>query len=373
MWMKHFNRDGLKKLGNFFIWTVVFILCVCAAYMEGIQACSDPSAKQLKAIVYSIREFEENVSDWIRPEPTTVNPIAEEHRKRFGLFLKEAKDLMEQSGCLEKPPKAFISYAWDDRRSKRSESENKKMHKRLIRFKEDFGRLGIDTFLDIQADIQGHFRDKLQEHLEKADVIILAGTPLFKEKVSRHRLFLMTYLDLGALPRTGNSIALVKGADSIAAYYVEEGQHKEGITVSLTLTEIPWMATTSLVEAKSSEKTNEVLEYILPKLKAFKDKKEDARVTNAQFEYGCIMDKVNQAPEMLFPLLFKGDYGNAFPSDVQQNFIRDLRNEQNYFNQMASLSNPVGIIPAMCPALMSNQAYREAEKALKADLEKMTH
>lgn len=76
--------------------------------------------------------------------------------------------------------------------------------------------------------------------------------------------------------------------------------------------------------------------------------------SNVALEWKWIQEKVKSAKEqgntnVLFPLLYEGDFLSSFPPTVVQHLIRDFRNRNNYYHQVAGLSGPLGLIPDIHP------------------------
>ncbi|MFA6037777.1 MAG: protein kinase [Legionellales bacterium] len=67
--------------------------------------------------------------------------------------------------------------------------------------------------------------------------------------------------------------------------------------------------------------------------------------TNAAFEWAHIKNKVAQDKDCLLPLWFEGDFGAAFPAEVQKDLVRDMREVDAHEIILAALANPMGIIP----------------------------
>ncbi len=254
-------------------------------------------------------------------------------------------------------PKVFISYAWEDERVAKKKVENKKLQEQLMKLQEDLEFLGIETFIDMKY-MQGNMRQTMKQNLDAADFVIVIGTPCFKKKALQDHLSLVPYFDPRSIPQKGNHVIMVELRDAYVAYYLEAGEMKDIITISLAqaseLSELSWISKPNAVkEASLSEKTNNFLEFVFARLKARPIK----RVSNVQFELGIALDRAQKNSKMLIPLIAKGDYTESFPKVMQNNLMRDFRSEDHYYLQMSSLSNPLGILPAICPALMRNRDY----------------
>ena len=223
--------------------------------------------------------------------------------------------------------------------------------------------------------MHGNLRQTMKQNLDAADFLIVIGTPCFKKKALLDHLSLVPYFDPRSIPQKGNHVIMVELRDAYVAYYLEEGQIKDIITVPLAqvveLSELPWISKHHAVkEACISERTNDFLEFIFARLKARPIK----HVSNVQFELGIALDRAQKNSKMLIPLIVKGDHAESFPKVIQNNLIRDFRSEGHYYLQMSSLSNPLGILPVICPELMRNRHYanllNDFKKAMKdANLE----
>ncbi len=297
----------------------------------------------------------------------------------FDAFLAKVKillaDLHSSRFYGTKPyPKVFISYAWEDERVAKGKVKNKKLQERLMKLQEDLECLGIETFIDMKY-MQGNMRQTMKQNLEAADFVIVIGTPCFKKKALQDHLSVVPYFDPRSIPQKGNHLIMVELREAYVAYYLEEGEVKDIITIPLAqaaeLLELSWIAKPNAVkEATLSERTNDFLEILFAKLKARPIK----RVSNVQFELGIALDRAQKNSKMLIPLIIKGDHTESFPKVMQNNFIRDFRSEDHYYLQMSSLSSPLGILPVICPELMRNRDYanllNDFKKAMKdANLE----
>lgn len=292
----------------------------------------------------------------------------------FDEFLAKVKillaDLHTRHFYGTKPyPKVFISYAWEDERVAKGKVKNKKLQEQLMKLQEDLEFLGIETFIDMKY-MQGNMRQTMKQNLDAADFVMVIGTPSFKKKALQDRLSLVPYFDPRSIPQKGNHVIMVELRDAYVAYYLEEGEIKDIITMPLAqaeqLSELLWISKPNAVkEASLSEKTNDFLEFVFARLKARPIK----RVSNVQFELGIALDRAQKNSKMLIPLIIKGDHAESFPKVMQNNFIRDFRSEDHYYLQMSSLSNPLGILPVICPELMRNRDYanllNDFKKAMK--------
>lgn len=295
----------------------------------------------------------------IRHEPREPYAITEPKlsysRQIFNDFLKDVKPLLEGQ---KSKPKVYISYAWESLKTKEGIDENKKLQDRLICLQKDLEFLGIEAFLDVKF-LYGEMREQMSRNIENADFVMLIGTPRLNQRATRDRLFLLPYMDKQLLPTDGNIIALVESPNFYAVYYIENGEIQEIITLPLDLSSIPWMDRSSnqggVKEACISRKTNALMEDLFIRLKSRKFN----TVSNVQFELGITIDKVHRNSKTLMPIIFKGNTETSFPAVIQNNLIRDIKDESTYYMQMSTLTNPLGIIAAICPQLIKDHRYVE--------------
>jgi len=148
---------------------------------------------------------------------------------------------------------------------------------------------------------------------------------------------------------------------------IQSDLEKLGIGVFVDITDIDhnmreWM-----------EKSIEASEYIIligtPRLK-----ERVSQITNAAFEFTLIRAKIAKNPNALIPLLYKGEFGAAFPDEIsKKEFIRDIRNESLYWVMMVGLINPVGIIPSLFPVLRRDQDFKSMLEGFQAKLQLFKH
>lgn len=296
------------------------------------------------------------------PSIPSTEAVVVDKKIIFNDFLAKVKMLLTDLHASDfdstKPyPKVFISYAWEDERVAKKKIANKKLQEQLMKLQEDLEFLGIETFIDMKY-MQGNMRQTMKQNLDAADFVIVIGTPCFKKKALQDHLSLVPYFDPRSIPQKGNHVIMVELRDAYVAYYLEEGEIKDIITIPLAqaapLSELLWISKPNAIkEASLSEKTNDFLEFFFARLRARPIK----RVSNVQFELGIALDRAQKNSKMLIPLIAKGDHTESFPKVMQNNLIRDFRSEDHYYLQMSSLSNPLGILPAICPELMRNRDY----------------
>lgn len=281
-----------------------------------------------------------------------INPIEKKvsyKRRVFEEFLSETRDILKG----HKLPKVFISYAWESLKTPEGRAENEKLQSRLVILQKDLEFVGMEVFLDIK-ELQGNYREAMHSGIDRADFVILIGTPRLNMRGNRDRLFMLPYFDSRLIPKEGNVLALVESPDFYAVYYLEEGKLKEIKTMSLKLENILWIdQQNGIKEAYLGKKTNDLLEFLFNRLET----REFKSISNIQYEIGISIDKVHKSPKSLIPLIFKGDYYSSFPTIIQNNLIRDISNENNYYIQMSTLTNPLGIIAALCPQLIRDHRY----------------
>jgi TIR domain len=87
------------------------------------------------------------------------------------------------------------------------------------------------------------------------------------------------------------------------------------------------------------------------------------------YEYHLILEKQKENPEVLIPLLLEGDYKTSFPAAIQETLIRDVRDQEKYFHQMATPLQ--GIIPRIYGMRNDNDAYNTLFKSLNRGLKKI--
>jgi hypothetical protein len=301
------------------------------------------------------------------PSPlANVSEPGLETRALFDDFLEQLKRLLLKSRDASKPyPKVFLSYAWEDEHSSLGLSENRALQRRLMVLQEDLESIGIETFIDLKY-MQGNIRKTMKKNLEAADFVMVIGTPRLKERSRQDKLFLAPYFDPESIPKMGNAVLLVEGRDCYAVYYLEKAQLKEIITVPIghlaERLDLPWIQKAhALKEGALSEKTNEILEYCFARLKHRGYK----FVSNVQFELGIALDKAESDQKALIPLIVKGEHSQSFPGAMHNILIRALGEGDPYYQQLSSLSNPLGIIPTLFPELLRNPDYENLVKAFK--------
>lgn len=295
----------------------------------------------------------------------SYHPIVNQHdREDFNTFLGKVDILLAKHYGSNPYPKAFISYAWEDMADEEGQMENRALQDRLLTLQEDLEYIGIRTFIDLKY-MHGDMRQTMKQNLEDSDFIILIGTPRLKKKCSLDRLMLLPYFDPSFVQNAHNIVALVSHQDDYIVYYTEAGAIKEIFTVpmsSLDISKIDWFRRDSLIEeGYLGEKTNRFLEEIFKKIKS----REHKFVSNVQFEFGIALDKSIKNPASLMPLLFKGNIIDSFPLIIENSFVRDFRNEDDYNNQMMSLTNPLGVIGGICPSITRNEDYMNIVKEFK--------
>ena len=126
------------------------------------------------------------------------NPALNSDRKAFENFLSQVKALMERKNLI--PPSGFISYAWE------SGTDNTQLQEWLTQLKKDFGKLGINLFLDIQ-NMNGNMRECMQI-LSEREFVLLIGTPRLKARAMQDSLYLLPSFTPELLPKQGNVVVL---------------------------------------------------------------------------------------------------------------------------------------------------------------------
>lgn len=75
--------------------------------------------------------------------------------------------------------------------------------------------------------------------------------------------------------------------------------------------------------------------------------------TNVGKEWAEIKQRMQQDPNTVIPLLYQGEiknsppYTNAFPAEIEHNLIRVCKEENNYYDFMANMINPLSFIQTL--------------------------
>lgn len=302
-------------------------------------------------------------------------------------YLSSIKQILQQAQI--NPPPCFISYAWES-----DTEDNKKLQTWLSRLKEDLDLVGIKTFLDIY-NMHGHMRSCMESNISQGGFVLLIGTPKFKERAEQDRLYKIprNIFDLMWPPSTatdttpkidkkdikGKAIVLIDNDGNIEdnVYFIEEGKilHKERtLGKKLNIEGISWSKMSrSICIADISRKVNGIIDQAKQEAEFTTQKRSKtfgSSITNVAFEFGFTLEKGKGDASALIPLLYKGDFGSSFPANIlKENLIRDIRQEEDYAHVLVGLSNPMGIIPAICPQLIDNPDYRELITSLLSSSE----
>jgi len=83
--------------------------------------------------------------------------------------------------------------------------------------------------------------------------------------------------------------------------------------------------------------------------------------TNVAFEYQRILTKLEQSDNqsLLLPLLYSGDFANAFPAGITEHLIRDFRRLESYYHHVLGLVKPLGLVPHIYPDLEKGHDYHQ--------------
>lgn len=272
----------------------------------------------------------------------------------------------------------FISYAWENG------EDNVKLQTWLSDLKEDLEMVGIKTFLDID-NMHGKMKPRMEENIEQSGFVLLIGTPKFKERVEQDRLYKIprNIFDLMWPPSTatdinpkidkkdikGKAIVLIDNDGNIEdnVYFIEEGKilHKERtLGKKLNIESISWSKMgQGIYIADISRKVNDIIGQAKQEADFFTQKRSEtfgSSINNVAFEFGFTLEKGKGDASALIPLLCKGEFISSFPVNIfKEDLIRDIRREEDYGNLLVGLSNPMGIIPAICPQLTENKDYKK--------------
>ena len=271
------------------------------------------------------------------------------------------------------PPPCFISYAWENG------EDNVKLQTWLSDFKEDLETVGIKTFLDTH-NMHGHMRSCMENNIKQGGFVLLIGTPKFKERVEQDRLYKMSRMifdirmglnsdatiRLSKKEFKGKAIVLIENEDTV--YFIEDGKilHEERtMGRRLNIEGITWRKIDkyNTCFADISKKVNDIIDKAKEEVGFVTQKKSTtfgSSITNVAFEFGFTLEKGKSDSSSLIPLLYKGEFISSFPVNIlKEDLIRDIRKEEDYGNLLVGLSNPMGIIPAICPQLTDNKDYKK--------------
>eukprot|EP00735_Rhodelphis_limneticus_P009423 TRINITY_DN2746_c1_g1::TRINITY_DN2746_c1_g1_i1::g.27563::m.27563 TRINITY_DN2746_c1_g1::TRINITY_DN2746_c1_g1_i1::g.27563 ORF type:complete len:830 (-),score=157.34,NACHT/PF05729.7/1.3e-07,NACHT/PF05729.7/1.8e+03,TIR_2/PF13676.1/0.0003,AAA_16/PF13191.1/0.0083,AAA_16/PF13191.1/5.6e+03,Pentapeptide/PF00805.17/4.2e+02,Pentapeptide/PF00805.17/0.11,AAA_22/PF13401.1/0.048,UPF0079/PF02367.12/0.21,UPF0079/PF02367.12/2.2e+03,UPF0731/PF14982.1/0.59,UPF0731/PF14982.1/5.8e+03 TRINITY_DN2746_c1_g1_i1:39-2219(- len=89
--------------------------------------------------------------------------------------------------------------------------------------------------------------------------------------------------------------------------------------------------------------------------------------TNVAFEYRLIQKQVAARKVTLFPLLYAGEYGTSFPSDLMNHLIRDFRTLHDYSHHLLGLSSPLGLVPSIFKVAVDDRSDHSQKYRLEHD------
>jgi len=174
----------------------------------------------------------------------------------------------------------------------------------------------------------------------------------------------------------GKAIVLIEQEDTV--YFIEEGKivyEERTMGRKLNIDGISWRQIDRYNSyiADISKQVNDVIDYAKDAVGIITQKKSKtfgSSITNVAFEFGFTLEKGKTDASALIPLLYKGSFASSFPANIlKENLIRDIRQEEDYAHVLVGLSNPMGIIPAMCPQLIDNPDYRKLIASLLSSSE----
>jgi len=146
-----------------------------------------------------------------------------------------------------------------------------------------------------------------------------------------------------------------------------------GVKVILDITDMKSSMTHFMIE--NVKNSDFVLFIGTPTLKE-KLKKRD---TNAYLEYYNIMQRYNLAQidkkNFLLPLIVEGDRTTSFPDAFERTFLlrdfTDWDDFNKYIDNLASISNPKGLLPTIFDIDISNKEYESYKLMLNLQTEKL--
>jgi len=93
-------------------------------------------------------------------------------------------------------------------------------------------------------------------------------------------------------------------------------------------------------------------------------------VTNTAFELECILQKIEQAPSSLIPILREGNFDTSFPDYIQKNFHPlDLKYDDQYIDKLIGIK-PRGLLSSMLLSQFSHLTDKIYGKLLQSFHEK---
>jgi hypothetical protein len=100
--------------------------------------------------------------------------------------------------------------------------------------------------------------------------------------------------------------------------------------------------------------------------------KERASISAANLEWRTIQAKCKSNPDILIPVLYKGDPSAAFPASALERSPLDCRDSKQYYVSLTSLA-PRGLIPVLYKFYddAAHKFYTTAQKALRFELQEI--
>lgn len=292
----------------------------------------------------------------------------------FDKYLASIKTIVA-AGAI-KLPSCFISYAWEA-----DKSQNEKLQTWLKKLKQDLETVGIETFLDI-AQMNGDMRECMQENIRKSDYVLLIGTERFKARIEEDRLYKTSRDSFNAYKKffatsteiciqiyksfgQGNAVVLIEEQGTNFIAFIENGKVLLEIPIPQEMqsefSRIRWLPKDSLgiYVAELSKAVYEIIDQAKKEVNfKLSAKPIGNSVTNVAFEFGFALEKKEQRPDAIIPLLYSGDFRTSFPDKIFDILIRDMRGSNDYYDLLIGLNNPLGIIPAMCTELARSEEYK---------------
>ena len=295
-------------------------------------------------------------------------------KHNFDKYLASIKTIATEGTI--KLPSCFISYAWEADRN-----QNEKLQAWLKKLKQDLEIIGIETFLDI-AQMNGDMRECMQENIRKSDYILLIGTERFKARIEEDRLYKTSKDSFNAYKKLfaksleacieiyksffqGKAVVLIEeqGINFIA--FIDNGKVLLEIPIPQEIksefSRIRWLPKdgNGIYSAELSKAVYEIIDQTKREINfKLSAKTVGNSITNVAFEFGFALEKKEQHPDAIIPLLYSGDIETSFPDKISDILIRDMRDSSNYYELLIGLNNPLGIIPAMCSALARSEEYK---------------
>lgn len=292
----------------------------------------------------------------------------------FDKYLASIKTIAKEGTI--KLPSCFISYAWESDRN-----QNEKLQAWLKKLKQDLETVGIETFLDIDQ-MNGDMRECMQENIRKSDYILLIGTERFKARIEEDRLYKTSRDSFNAYNKLfakfpdacieiyksfvkGKAVVLIEEQRTNFIAFIENGKVLLETPIPQEIqsefSKISWLPKdgNGIYAAELSKAVYEIIDQAKKEINfKLSVKSIGDSVTNVAFEFGFALEKKEQHPNSIIPLLYSGDFRTSFPDKIFDILIRDMRDSENYYDLLIGLNNPLGIIPAMSSELARSEEYK---------------